>query len=218
MYQPNEREQAAESRHAQIEPSLRAAFNKFESWLHGFDGLSVEAALELSEGREREHGHAQSVEGRREKTTDTSLEEPSGFLKDIIVHNTSHCILTTNVSSDAVQHQAEPQKNGELTLQMSIENCCKDQSPDLDLLALLELQSLVKPKFSFYGDAVKPCNLFNCLISNTEPDERIAAAHESQVIVPGSCSFFISDMSKFRMLLKGKCTYSCWSPPNQVLA
>ena len=176
--------------------------------------------MELSIAREREHSHQQSLEGRREETIDTSLEEPSssGFLKDIVVHNTSHGITSIYASGDAFQHQAEPQENDEGTLQTSIEKFCKDHSQDLDLLALLELQSLVKPKFSFHGDAVKACNLFNCLISNTEPDERIAAAHESQVIVPGSCSFFISDMSKFRMLLKGKCTYSCRFPPNQVLA
>ncbi len=79
-----------------------------------------------------------------------------------------------------------------------------DEEQDLNLLALADLQTLVKPKFSFKGDDARPCNLFTCLIRNTASEEREALAHESPVLIPSRSSFFMADISNFRMLLKGK--------------
>ena len=78
------------------------------------------------------------------------------------------------------------------------------QNQSLDLLALAELMHVVRPKFRFKGGFEQPCNLFNTLIKNDSAQEREAMAHESNVLIPAACSFFLADMSNFRLLLKGE--------------
>ena len=109
----------------------------------------------------------------------------------------------------------------------------------LDLLSLAHYKHLVHPKFTFHltAHATAPsppspgklqttslmssnqsmpsgnevCDLFDTLITNGETNERLASASGVDVLVPGSCSFLISDIKRLRPLLGVQiASCSCW--------
>ena len=118
----------------------------------------------------------------------------------------SKSTVSVCMTGSAIDEERKVQKDLEKTDPCPMGGAARDEDQQLDLLALADLQSLVKPKFRFHGNGERNLNVFKSFISNTASEEREAVAHESRVIVPGSCSFFIADMSKFRILLKRKCT------------
>ena len=203
MYSPNEREQQAELRHCRIKPSLDSAFQAFKTWLQGCDGLSIEEALLQLRSKSKELG-SQILLKTPEESESALAEDPEcdRLLGSKDLHS-GH-----SVSADAIIAISGTKEGLQKCLGgfngTPKEDAVEDEEQDLDLLALGDLQSLVKPKFSFCGDTERQNNLFNCLIKNTASEEREAIAYESEVIIPGSCSFLMADMSKFRLLLKGK--------------
>ena len=205
VYDPNKREQQAELRHSKVAPWLKSAFEGFAAWFQTCEGLTVqETLLQCQSQQLGSQIHSEATEAteatcRNDKTEKLHHEGTLGS-KSFISQGTA---FTDAIRSES-NSQREMQRGDKGSNGCPHKEMGRDEGQELDLLALADLQSLVKPKFTFHGEAERTFNLFNCHISNTALDEKEADAHESQVIIPGSCSFFMADMSKFRALLKGK--------------
>lgn len=77
-----------------------------------------------------------------------------------------------------------------------------------DLLSLAELKHVVKPRFQ-YVDGEDPdlsawsTRLYDAVIGNDEEIERLAMAHETEVLVPRHARFMLSDITRLQPLMQG---------------
>lgn len=228
-YQPNEKERLAEARHSAAEPALHAAVAAFKSWLKKSGYPNLESALESSQQQSRPCNKS-ALEGlqksqsplHNESTLDysqrglplsnafeasasqspSSMDPAGNERRTVLVPSAaeSNPLCNPNCLYSPREHQAGAQAQ---VLSTSVRKEPDNQNQALDLLALAELQHLLRPKFSFREEKDKELNLFNCLVCNDSSREREATAHESHVLIPSKSSFFIADMTKFRLLLRG---------------
>lgn len=98
-----------------------------------------------------------------------------------------------------------------------------DPTVTFDLLALHDLKYTLHPKFHF-DDASDlrvqelALNLFDTMLSNQHEAERIAKAHETQVLIPAHAAFLMSDIKKLQPLLSGTVTAIAVKAPSAPFA
>ena len=98
-----------------------------------------------------------------------------------------------------------------------------DPAVTFDLLALDDLKYTLHPKLQFdnTSDASTQelaLNLFDTMLSNQHEAERIATAHETQVLIPAHAAFLMSDIKKLQPLLSGTVTAIAVKAPSAPFA
>ena len=197
VYEPNEREKAAQERHSAAKPSLKSAFASFQNWLQNTGKVNLHDAIKHSRD-----GLYRGAPSRPDQADLTGVQT-----EGCVGHRIAQSIFDTNNRSSSSSHRNEVSGTQRKPNVKVIVSDCDAQTTTYfseqpcDLLALAEMQHIIKPKFRVLGTQT---NLFNCLISNDSENEQEATAHETQILMPGNSRFLMADISRFKILLKGK--------------
>jgi hypothetical protein len=140
----------------------------------------------------------QHTSAKRRKLTPVGAQPSSaGELRHhAIIAHLEAVLLTQEAHKDAAKD-----KLGPTTSSANADSSCTHATTDW--VSLSHLAHIVKPKLSFCDDPHQHSNLYGTIIRNNADHDRVAAAHETLVLLPAHSAFVMSDISQLSRLTTG---------------